>query len=61
MQAEDAVIDVILVEQSGKRFAIIGLSAVAALFAEEDAAERPKEQRAHDEENKSDGREIEEG
>ena len=61
LEAEEAVVDMIFMEQSGKRFAIIGLSAVAALFAEEDAAERPKEQRAHDEENKSDGREIEEG
>ena len=60
LQAEDTVVDMIFMEQSGKRFAIIGLSAVAALFAEEDAAERPKEQCAHDEENKSDGREIEE-
>ena len=60
LQAEDTVVDMIFMEQSRKRFAIIGLSAVAALFAEEDAAERPKEQRAHDEENKADGGEIEE-
>ena len=34
---------------------------VIGVGAEENAAERPKEQRAHDEEYKADGGEIEEG